>query len=102
MSGERGCVTSDSLFAAAARRNFPAFLTPIALSTPANATPFVVGSSRFGSLARKWPGRTRLVDALERAIAEFLGGLRSSKSSRCWSAAASPICAIRRRGTSTP
>jgi len=57
------------LFEAAARHNFPAFLTPIALSTPANATPFVVGRARFRALARGWPGRGHLIDALEETVA---------------------------------
>jgi hypothetical protein len=43
---------------------FPAFLTPVALSNPLNATPYLLSYERFEAWAGAWPVRRRQVAAL--------------------------------------
>ena len=52
---------------------FPVFLTSSARSSPVNGTPYLASYARFRSAAAAWPGRERLVEALERALGEAEG-----------------------------
>ena len=52
---------------------FPVFLTSSAKSSPVNATPYLASWARFRAAAAGWPGRERLVAALERVRGEAEG-----------------------------
>jgi hypothetical protein len=47
---------------------FPVFLTSSAKSSPVNATPYLASWARFRESAARWPGRERLIAALERVL----------------------------------
>ncbi|HYD36683.1 MAG TPA: hypothetical protein VEA60_03665 [Allosphingosinicella sp.] len=49
---------------------FPVFLTASGKSSPVNATPYLAPWARFRAAAAAWPGRGRLVAALERLLGE--------------------------------
>jgi len=52
-------------FDEAVRAGFPAFLTPVADSSPLNATPYLAHYAEFRAIARGWSGRGLLLDAME-------------------------------------
>jgi nucleotide-binding universal stress UspA family protein len=52
---------------------FPIFLTSSAKSSPVNGTPYLASYGRFRAAAEGWPGRERLVAALERVRGEAEG-----------------------------
>lgn len=49
---------------------FPVFLTSSGKSSPVNATPYLASWARFREAVAGWPGRERLVEALERVLGE--------------------------------
>jgi hypothetical protein len=53
-------------FAQAERLGFPAFLTSIAESSPANASPYLCLYEEFRAAASRWSGREPLLAALDR------------------------------------
>src|SRR5689334_7468375 len=58
-------------FDSAAVRGFPIFLGDEMQSTPINATPYLSGFDDFLRKARSWPGRTLLVERLQRSVAKI-------------------------------
>ncbi len=61
---------ASACFDEATRNGFPAFLTPVAESSPVNATPYLTSYADFRAAAAKWPGRGGLVARLEQVRAE--------------------------------
>lgn len=74
MSDARGtpnafAAAAYACFEEAAGKGFPAFLTPVAESSPINATPYLSSYASFRGAAAKWPGRSALLDRLEQVRA---------------------------------
>lgn len=61
---------ATTAFEAGAANGFPAFLTPVAESSPGNATPYLTSYAAFRAMAADWPGRGELVARLEQVWAE--------------------------------
>lgn len=59
---------AEAHFREAVAADLPPFLTHPALSTPLNATPYLVRYPVFREAVRGWPGRERLVSELEGVI----------------------------------